>query len=214
MSSIRLIDHAQEITESLTKDCPFHSNETHRDLSLLFRKLSHTASVEVSRQCRMMSGTGRALVEEVAIRVGLDTLPLYASSDSHPRTEAATLAIALMPLSMEITRSFYCPELPITALDNDISLKSHCINSVTNFLNDSIEAHAPVWQDVSLVRGRYLLEVFGGFTGQSDGETRWIGDHSIELASHVLVLEDCKMIDRAFCESLLTTTTPLLNGIL
>jgi hypothetical protein len=180
----------------------------------LFRNLSFESAAKLSAQCQAMSPTERNLVERTVIRVGLDTLPLYASPQSHPRIEAAALAISLMPVAMEITRSFYCPEMPMEAIKTDHSLSSHCVSSVTSFLNDSIEAHAPVWRDSSLARGRYLLEVCGGFTGQPSDETRWIGDHSIELASHVLALENCKMIDRTFCESLLTTTTPLLNGIL
>jgi hypothetical protein len=161
-----------------------------------------------------MSPIERNLAEKTVIRVGLDTLPLYAGPQTHPRTEAALLVFSLMPVAMEITRSFYCPEQSMEAIKTDISLSSHCVHSVTSFLNESIDAHKPVWEDRNLVRGRYLLEVTDSFTGQSDDETRWIGENSIDLASHANALEDCKKVDRSFCESLLTTTKPLLNGIL
>lgn len=214
MSSILLIDPAHEITKSLTEGCTAHPHGTHHDLLALFQTMDHETAMQVVQQCRAMSPLERNLVERTVIRVGLDTLPLYAGPQSHPRTEAALLTVSLMPVAMEITRSFYCPEMPMEAIQNDISLSSHCVHSVTNFLNDSIDAHAPVWRDASLARGRYLLEMCDSFTGQPDDETRWIGKNSIALASHVNALEDCKKVDRSFCETLLTTTTPLLDGIL
>lgn len=213
MSSFRLVDQAHEITESLIQGCPYHSLETHGQLLALFRDLDHKLSTELLQQCRMMSELERSLTEEAVIRVGLDSLPLYASKDKRPRSEAAALVIVLMPLSMEITRNSYCPELSMEAL-RDVSLSSHCVQSVKSFLNDSIDARAPIWQDRNLVRGRYFLEVYDGFTGQSDDETRWIGEHSFALSAHVNALEECRMIDRAYCESLLNTTKPLLTGLL
>lgn len=214
MASIRMIHPAREITALLTEGCTVHLKETHHDLLKVFRGMDERLAIDISEQCRSMSPVERSLVERAIVVVGLDTMPLYASPYSHPRVEAAQLVITLMPLAMEITRSFYCPELPMEALDKDISLKSHCVHSVTNFLHNSIDSHAPVWRDKSLIRGRYLLDVCDGFTGQPSEETRWIGEHSIELATHVAELQSCTQIDRAYCASLLTTTAPLLNGIL
>lgn len=213
MVMVMMNDASRVVSQSITRECTSHSEETHWGIARNLRAMDQGQLFTVLDQCQRMTPLERTLAENVILKMIASNHVKFHSSREFSPSEPVVLAIKLLPLAMEITRSFYCPDQTVEAL-SDPSLSSHVVQSVSVFLNKQVYAQSSIWKDTDLLWGRFLLETYSGFVGQSHEEIRWFGENALQIATFASQLEASNSITREFCESLLTTTKPLLNGIL
>ena len=204
MVNCRFIEPESEICGYLTQGCDFHPPKTHQSLKTLFRGLGSDAAWEIAARCRAMTEIERFVAEKTILTRALMI---------NPPQEAARIIVQVTPLAIEIIRNTYCPEVTAEEALHQQSLNTSCVFAIQNFVG-ALDLRALIWKDTNTVRGRYLLATCGGRTGQSEDELKWLGENSMELAKHIIQLQNCAHIDRKFCESLMSTTIPLLDGIL